>query len=126
MPRILFIILSDMARMHAGSTPASGLAPPQRRAVSSKQPYAARVQQSLIRYRALASEHESTLRVYSTGDLPDVYEDSFMAVAKPDGQRFHPTLILVCTRLGIDKINQVYTEALISTLQLPQSIGIAG
>ncbi|KAK3346221.1 hypothetical protein B0T25DRAFT_460084 [Lasiosphaeria hispida] len=76
--------------------------------------------------QALAREHDNSLRVYSTGDLPDVYEDSFMAVANPDGQCFHPTLILVCTRLGIDKINQVYTEALISTLQLPQSIGIAG
>jgi cysteine protease ATG4 len=78
------------------------------------------------RYSALASQNESSLRVYSTGDLPDVYEDSFMAVAKPDGDHFHPTLILVCTRLGIDKINQVYEEALISTLQMEQSIGIAG
>lgn len=75
---------------------------------------------------ALTSEHESSLRVYSTGDLPDVYEDSFMAVANPDGRCFHPTLILVCTRLGIDKINQVYMEALIATLQMPQSVGIAG
>ncbi|KAK0648827.1 hypothetical protein B0T16DRAFT_326212 [Cercophora newfieldiana] len=76
--------------------------------------------------QALAGDHENSLRVYSTGDLPDVYEDSFMAVAKPDGQPFRPTLILVCTRLGIDKINQVYHEALIATLQMPQSIGIAG
>ncbi|KAK0610427.1 hypothetical protein B0T17DRAFT_593579 [Bombardia bombarda] len=76
--------------------------------------------------QALASKHESSLRVYSTGDLPDVYEDSFMAVANPDGQGFQPTLILVCTRLGIDKINYVYEEALIATLQLPQSVGIAG
>lgn len=66
------------------------------------------------------------MRVYSTGDLPDVYEDSFMAVANPDGGHFHPTLILVCTRLGIDKVNQVYEEALISTLQMEQSMGIAG
>ncbi|KAL2170384.1 hypothetical protein VTG60DRAFT_4870 [Thermothelomyces hinnuleus] len=76
--------------------------------------------------QALANKHESSLRIYSTGDLPDVYEDSFMATAKPDGETFHPTLILVCTRLGIDKINQVYVEALISTLQMEQSIGIAG
>ncbi|KAL2135670.1 hypothetical protein VTI74DRAFT_7351 [Chaetomium olivicolor] len=76
--------------------------------------------------QALADKHESSLRVYSTGDLPDVYEDSFMAVAKPHGEEFHPTLILVCTRLGIDKINQVYEQALISTLQMEQSIGIAG
>jgi len=76
--------------------------------------------------QALANKHESELRVYSTGDLPDVYEDSFMAIANPDGQHFHPTLVLVCTRLGIDKINKVYEQALISTLQMEQSIGIAG
>lgn len=77
-------------------------------------------------YRALTNSTEQSLRVYSTGDSSDVYEDSFMAVAKPDGETFHPTLILVGTRLGIDKINQVYWEALISTLQMPQSVGIAG
>lgn len=49
-----------------------------------------------------------------------------MSVARPDGGSFHPTLILVGTRLGIDKITQVYWEALIATLQLPQSMGIAG
>lgn len=76
--------------------------------------------------RALADQNERSLRIYSTGDLPDVYEDSFMATARPDGETFHPTLILVCTRLGIDKINQVYEQALISTLQMEQSIGIAG
>lgn len=76
--------------------------------------------------RALANKNESSLRVYSTGDLPDVYEDTFMSVAKPDGRTFHPTLILVCTRLGIDKINQVYMESLTATLQMEQSIGIAG
>ncbi|KAK3384736.1 hypothetical protein B0H63DRAFT_522082 [Podospora didyma] len=76
--------------------------------------------------QALTKAQDSWLRVYSTGDLPDVYEDSFLATANPDGMGFHPTLILVCTRLGIDKINQVYKEALVATLQMPQSIGIAG
>lgn len=76
--------------------------------------------------QALARDHETSLRVYSTGDLPDVYEDSFMAVARPNGQLFHPTLVLVCTRLGIDKINPVYLEALAATLQMEQSVGIAG
>ncbi|EHA50011.1 cysteine protease ATG4 [Pyricularia oryzae 70-15] len=75
---------------------------------------------------ALANATENSFRVYSTGDLPDVYEDSFMEVAKPDGKTFHPTLILISTRLGIDKINQVYWESLTATLQLPQSVGIAG
>ncbi len=55
-----------------------------------------------------------------------MYEDSFFAIAKPDGSTFQPTLILVGTRLGIDKVNSVYWEALTSTLQMPQSVGIAG
>ncbi len=64
--------------------------------------------------------------MYATGDGHDVYEDSFMKVAKPDGAVFHPTLILVGTRLGIEKITPVYWEALIASLQMPQSVGIAG
>jgi len=66
------------------------------------------------------------LRVYMTGDGLDVYEDAFMNIAKPDGVTFNPTLILVGTRLGLDKITPVYWEALKASLQLPQSIGIAG
>jgi cysteine protease ATG4 len=61
-----------------------------------------------------------------TGDGLDVYEDTFMNIAKPDGANFHPTLILVGTRLGLDKITPVYWEALKASLQMPQSIGIAG
>jgi len=76
--------------------------------------------------RALANAHEPNLRVYSTGDGPDVYEDNFMKIAKPDNVNFHPTVILVGTRLGIDKITPVYWEALVASLQMPQSIGIAG
>jgi cysteine protease ATG4 len=49
-----------------------------------------------------------------------------MKIAKADGEHFHPTLILVGTRLGIDKINTVYWEALVASLQMSQSIGIAG
>ncbi|KAK6952699.1 Cysteine protease atg4 [Daldinia eschscholtzii] len=78
------------------------------------------------RVAALTNTTEPTLRVYSTGDGPDVYEDNFMKVAKPDGTTFHPTVILVGTRLGIDKITPVYWEALTASLQMPQSIGIAG
>jgi cysteine protease ATG4 len=61
-----------------------------------------------------------------TGDGLDVYEDAFMSIAKHDGVNFNPTLILVGTRLGLDKITPVYWEALKSSLQMPQSIGIAG
>lgn len=49
-----------------------------------------------------------------------------MSIAKADGINFKPTLILVGTRLGTDKINPVYWEALKASLQMPQSIGIAG
>ncbi|OTA98581.1 hypothetical protein M426DRAFT_69498 [Hypoxylon sp. CI-4A] len=76
--------------------------------------------------QALTNENEPELRIFSTGDGADVYEDNFMKVAKPDGKEFHPTVILVGTRLGIDKITPVYWEALTASLQMPQSIGIAG
>ncbi|KAM3501421.1 hypothetical protein MY10362_005557 [Beauveria mimosiformis] len=76
--------------------------------------------------KALTDKFETSMRVYMTGDSPDVYEDSFMATAKSDHGLFKPTLILISTRLGIDKITQVYWEALISALQMPQSVGIAG
>lgn len=69
---------------------------------------------------------EPHLRVYSTGEGPDVYQDNFMKIAKPKGESFHPTLILVGTRLGIDKVTPVYWEALIASLQMTQSVGIAG
>lgn len=49
-----------------------------------------------------------------------------MDLAKSGGHSFRPTLILVGTRLGIDKITPVYWEALLSALQMPQSVGIAG
>ncbi|TVY80860.1 putative cysteine protease atg4 [Lachnellula suecica] len=72
------------------------------------------------------SQESSDLRVYITGDGSDVYEDTFMSIAKPNGAAFKPTLILVGTRLGLDKITPVYWEALKASLQMPQSIGIAG
>ncbi|OAA54482.1 cysteine protease ATG4 [Niveomyces insectorum RCEF 264] len=77
--------------------------------------------------QALVNAQAGPLRVYATGDLPDVYEDSFFKIARPGpGDDFCPTLILVGTRLGIDKVNTVYWEALTSALQMPQSVGIAG
>jgi len=75
----------------------------------------------------LSNRHESSaLRVYITGDGSDVYEDRFMGIAKAEGATFKPTLILVGTRLGIDKVTPAYWEALKASLQMPQSIGIAG
>lgn len=76
--------------------------------------------------QALVNKNEPYLKVYSTGDCSDVYEDNFMRVAKPDGHGFNPTLILIGTRLGIDKITPVYWEALAACLQMPHSVGIAG
>lgn len=49
-----------------------------------------------------------------------------MKIAKSDGQIFNPTLILIRTRLGIDKITPIYWDALIAALHMPQSVGIAG
>ena len=66
------------------------------------------------------------LRVYITGDGSDVYEDSFLKTAKAADGNFRPTLILVGTRLGIDKITPVYWDSLKASLQMPQSVGIAG
>lgn len=49
-----------------------------------------------------------------------------MKIAKPDGKTFKPTLVLVGTRLGIDKVTPAYYEGLAVSLQMPQSVGIAG
>ena len=77
--------------------------------------------------RALANADKDTgLRVYITGDGSDVYEDRVMEISTSDGGVFHPTLVLVGIRLGIDRITPVYWEALKASLQMPQSIGIAG
>ena len=77
--------------------------------------------------RALSNRHaEVGLRVYVTGDGPDVFEDVLFKIAKGDTQYFQPTLLLVGTRLGIDRVTPVYWEALKGALHLPQSVGIAG
>jgi len=55
----------------------------------------------------------------------NVYDDSFHKTAVVDGV-FKPTLLLVVTRLGLDATNPLYYEALKATVQMPQSIGIAG
>jgi len=66
------------------------------------------------------------MNVYMTGDGSDVYEDSFMEIARGEGQVVRPTLVLVGIRLGIDRVTPVYWDSLKSSLQLPQSVGIAG
>ena len=81
----------------------------------------------LIKPRAL-SQNKTTeaLQVYLTGDGADVYEDSVFRLAKSDHGIFQPVLILLAIRLGIDRVTPVYWDALKASLQLPQSIGIAG
>jgi len=77
--------------------------------------------------QALASAHEaSNLRVYVTGDGPNIYSDALLKVARRGGNTFLPTLLLVGTRLGIDRITPVYRDALAASLKMSQSVGIAG
>lgn len=76
--------------------------------------------------RELSSECASVgLNVYITNDSSDVYEDRFRSISCASGT-MKSTLILLGTRLGIDRVTPVYWEALKATLQYPQSIGIAG
>jgi cysteine protease ATG4 len=82
---------------------------------------AARCIQDLVtKYKAAG------LKVYVSGDGADVYEDKLKQIAVDDDGQWQPTLILVGTRLGIDKITPVYWEALKASLQIPQAVGIAG
>ncbi|GFF26782.1 probable cysteine protease atg4 [Aspergillus udagawae] len=77
--------------------------------------------------QALVSQHGSlNLGVYMTDDTADVHEDKFLDAAHDERGSFRPTLILIGTRLGIDRITPVYWDAVKTTLQLPQSVGIAG
>ena len=64
--------------------------------------------------------------VYVNGDGPDVYEDSFFLLANSREGTFVPTLILLGIRLGIDRVTPAYWKALKASLEMPQSIGIAG
>lgn len=66
------------------------------------------------------------MNVYVSSDNTYVYEDKFKAVAYNHSDRMQPTLILLGTRLGIDRITPVYRKGLEDLLKLPQSLGIAG
>lgn len=78
--------------------------------------------------RALTSAYTpSNLRIYVRPDDSDIYEDAFLSTAKDSKTGvFHPTLVLLGTRLGIDRVTPAYWASLASTLSLPQSVGIAG
>ncbi|KAJ1797812.1 Cysteine protease atg4, partial [Coemansia sp. RSA 2598] len=72
---------------------------------------------AIIRELALKSNHE--LSIYTTTDGTVYLAD----ICEPD---FKPTLILVATMLGIDRVNPVYYPFIQASLTLPQSAGIAG
>lgn len=77
--------------------------------------------------RALSEEYKDAgINVYASSDSTYVYEDKFKAVAYNQSDRMRPTLILLGTRLGIDRITPVYRKGLEYLLKLPQSLGIAG
>ncbi|KAJ1836389.1 Cysteine protease atg4 [Coemansia sp. RSA 2711] len=69
--------------------------------------------------RGLAHQASHEVSVYTTTDgvvyLADVCE-----------AEFKPTLILVASMLGIDRVNPVYYPFIQASLMLPQSAGIAG
>lgn len=125
-PPTQFISLLSMVRVLAESTPENGSDHLLRLAAFSKN-IMNKLRPPTDYLRALTNNQtESELRVYITGDGSDVYEDTFMSIAKQNNTEFTPTLILVGTRLGLDKITPVYWEALKYSLQMPQSVGIAG
>lgn len=57
-----------------------------------------------------------------------MYIDSLLATAsqKDADDKFQPTLIVLGIRLGIERITPAYHAALKASLELPQSVGIAG
>lgn len=126
---IPYINSLSMARKLAVHTLGNGLGRQQLHDAYSNNLHCGRflIANRLTFYRQLTKQDESSsILVYITGDGSDVYKDDFMAIANPDGSKFHPTLILVGTRLGIDKVTPAYWDALKATLQMPQSVGIAG
>lgn len=71
------------------------------------------------------SSYKECFRVFiSSGS--DVYEKTFMQTAIDSDGVFHPTLILLGLRLGIDKVNEVYWDGLKEYFASPQAVGIAG
>lgn len=65
--------------------------------------------------------------MYVRSNDSDIYADSLIAAATSESpETFHPTLILLGVRLGIDRITPVYHAALAATLELPHCVGIAG
>ncbi|ORZ27501.1 hypothetical protein BCR41DRAFT_367824 [Lobosporangium transversale] len=69
---------------------------------------------------------QSGLSVYVTTDGV-IYKDQVEEIAtKKKTASFGHLLILVTIRLGIDKLNAIYKDAIKATFEFPQSLGIAG
>ncbi|KAG0200507.1 Cysteine protease atg4 [Mortierella sp. GBA30] len=68
---------------------------------------------------------DSGLNVYVTTDGV-VYKDEVEEAATMKKKEFSNLLILVTIRLGIDKLNPIYNDAIKATFEFPQSLGIAG
>lgn len=118
-----------MGRKHAGNVQVNGLGLRLPQDVYSEHWLALNntVQAAYIFYRKLCEDYpEAGLRVYMNGDGSDVYEDAFRKVAVSSDGIFHPTLVLLGVRLGIDRVTPVYWEALKAIIQMKQSVGIAG
>ncbi|KAJ2121374.1 Cysteine protease atg4 [Coemansia sp. RSA 720] len=69
--------------------------------------------------RGLARQANHDVTVYTT-------TDGVVYLADVCAQEFRPTLILVASMLGIDRVNPVYYAFIQASLMLPQSAGIAG
>ncbi|KAJ2551784.1 Cysteine protease atg4 [Coemansia sp. RSA 1933] len=69
--------------------------------------------------RKLAQEARHDLNIYTT-------TDGVIYLADVCAGEFRPTLILVTSMLGIDRVNPVYYPFIQASLTLPQSAGIAG
>lgn len=69
--------------------------------------------------------------MYFNSEGHDIFEDKihaefYKSMGGIASNEFRPTLILVCTRLGIEHVNPVYYDGLLQCFRLPQAVGIAG
>ncbi|CAO3564825.1 unnamed protein product [Mortierella alpina] len=69
---------------------------------------------------------ESGLNVYVTTDGVIYKDEVEEAATMKNKKEFGQLLILVTIRLGIDKLNPIYNDAIKATFEFPQSLGIAG
>ncbi|PVU92862.1 hypothetical protein BB559_003565 [Furculomyces boomerangus] len=87
--------------------------------------------------RDLSKSAVIPIKIYSISDgtirIPDFVEGLGTSVKRDDLQNelltnctMEPTLILIATRLGIDRVNPVYNNFIKCCLSMPHSVGIAG